>query len=105
MASPEGPFYSTLDADSEGEEGRFYVWKAEEIDALLGPEAGFFKAWYNVSPKGNWEDPHAPGEPKNILHRTQPLPAGQERERLERCRAVLLAARARRVRPGWTTNA
>ena len=100
MASPEGPFYSTLDADSEGEEGRFYVWKAEEIDALLGPEAAFFKEWYNVSPRGNWEDPHAPGEPKNILHRTRPLPAGAERERLARCRAVLLAARAKRVRPG-----
>ncbi|MEX0760725.1 MAG: thioredoxin domain-containing protein, partial [Tistlia sp.] len=58
--APGGPpseaFAASLDADSEGEEGRFYIWGETEIDALLGPEeAGFFKAHYDVSAGGNWE--------------------------------------------------
>src|SRR5262245_23511792 len=62
MTSPEGPFYSTLDADSEGEEGKFYVWSEEEIRSILGPDAGDFSVVYNVERRGNWEG-------HNILHR------------------------------------
>src|SRR5207249_171448 len=63
MTSPEGPFYSTQDADSEGEEGKFYVWSAEEIEQVLGKErAELFTYVYDVSPEGNWEG-------HNILHR------------------------------------
>ncbi|HSC37028.1 MAG TPA: thioredoxin domain-containing protein, partial [Chitinophagaceae bacterium] len=61
LLSPEGGFYAALDADSEGEEGKFYVWQKAEIDALLGEDAAVFCAYYDVSGAGNWEE-------KNILH-------------------------------------
>ena len=89
-------FAASLDADSEGEEGRFYVWTEAEIDRVLGPESVFFKQHYDVSAEGNWEG-------HTILNRSQrPAmldPAGEER--LAKARAQLLATRAGRVRPGW----
>ncbi|WP_119460545.1 thioredoxin domain-containing protein [Rhodospirillaceae bacterium SYSU D60014] len=89
-------FASSLDADSEGEEGKFYVWTEPEIDRLLGPDAAIFKAAYDVRAGGNWEG-------KTILNRTaRPVLGDAEAEaRLAACRATLLAARADRVRPGW----
>ena len=96
MIADGGGFAATLDADSEGEEGRFYVWTAEEIDAALGPDAALFKAAYDVSADGNWEG-------KAILHRNHdagPFDADHE-ARLAQCRETLLALRAGRVRPGW----
>src|SRR3546814_3939634 len=53
--TPSGAFASSLDADSEGEEGKFYVWTEPEIDGLLGDDAALFKAHYDVRPPGNWE--------------------------------------------------
>jgi uncharacterized protein YyaL (SSP411 family) len=93
---PCGGFASTLDADSEGEEGKFYVWLEAEIDSALGDEAALFKELYDVTPGGNWEG-------KTILNRTA-NPALREPEveaRLAVAREKLLAARAARVRPGW----
>ncbi|MFL5336062.1 MAG: thioredoxin domain-containing protein, partial [Geminicoccaceae bacterium] len=58
----EGAFASSLDADSEGEEGRFYVWDAEEVDQLLGEDAPAFRLAYGVTDSGNWEG-------RNVLHR------------------------------------
>jgi uncharacterized protein YyaL (SSP411 family) len=86
-------FASSLDADSEGEEGKFYVWSDSEIDGLLGADAAPFKAAYDVSPGGNWEG-------HNILNRSAaPLLAdGADEARLATGRAVLLEARGRRVR-------
>jgi uncharacterized protein len=95
MLTPEGGFCSSLDADSEHEEGKFYVWDAAEIDRLLGPRAALFKQHYGVTGPGNWEG-------HNILNRLDgafPLEAGVEDE-LAACRAVLFRARAERVRPG-----
>jgi uncharacterized protein YyaL (SSP411 family) len=89
-------FAASLDADSEGEEGRFYVWREAEIDAVLGAESGFFKQHYDVSAEGNWEG-------HTILNRSQrPAmldPAGEAR--LAAARETLLARRTGRVRPGW----
>jgi len=95
MTSPEGGFYSSLDADSEHEEGKFYVWSEAEIDAVLGEEAALFKRFYDVSAAGNWEE-------KNILNRLDhPTLADNATEAvLARCREKLLAAGAPRVRPG-----
>jgi uncharacterized protein YyaL (SSP411 family) len=95
MTSPEGAFYSSLDADSEHEEGKFYVWSEAEIDAVLGSEAALFKGFYDVSAGGNWEE-------KNILNRLDhPALADPATEAaLAQCREKLLAARAPRVRPG-----
>ena len=98
--SPGGPacggFASSLDADSEGEEGRFYVWQEAEIDALLGADAALFKQAYDVTAQGNWEG-------KTILNRShdEGLASPQEEAKLEALRARLLETRAGRVRPGW----
>ncbi len=95
MLLPEGGFASSLDADSEHEEGKFYVWSAAEIDRLLGARAARFKDCYDVRPDGNWEE-------KNILNRLQHMALGTDAEEAELAedRALLLAARAGRVRPG-----
>lgn len=96
MLAEDGGFASSLDADSEGEEGKFYVWTKAEIDRLLGPRARLFDRVYDVTEEGNWEG-HA------ILHRNHPSAGTSlaEEEELARDRAVLLAARAERERPGW----
>ena len=93
---PVGGFASTLDADSEGEEGKFYVWTAAEIDALLGGDAAAFKQAYDVTPGGNWEG-------KTILNRSRrpELGDGPLEAKLAAQRAVLLEARGERIRPGW----
>jgi len=96
MLTPAGGFASSLDADSEHEEGKFYVWSEAEIDQVLGQRAALFKRFYDVTPEGNWEK-------KNILNRSNaPGRADEETEReLAACRALLTQARQRRVRPGW----
>ena len=60
----EGGFYTALDADSEGEEGKFYVWNYEEVISLLQNDAGIFCDFFDIKPNGNWEE-------KNILRRTK----------------------------------
>ncbi|MPY70047.1 MAG: DUF255 domain-containing protein [Alphaproteobacteria bacterium] len=96
MIAGDGGFAATLDADSEGEEGRYYVWTAEEIDALLGDGADLFKRVYDVHPGGNWEG-------STILNRTRWTGSLSEAEAaaLARAREILFAARETRVRPGW----
>jgi uncharacterized protein YyaL (SSP411 family) len=92
MRGPEGGFYAALDADSEGEEGRFYVWTPAEIRELLGDGAEAVIDYYGVSERGNFES-------ANILH----LAAGAEAEPppgLDAARKTLYDARAKRVWPG-----
>src|SRR5882672_4153190 len=95
MTTGEGAFAASLDADSEGEEGKFYVWSKNEIVELIGPEAGeFFAAHYDVSDEGNFEG-------HTILNRLQDdARADADETRLASLRAILLDARASRVRPG-----
>jgi uncharacterized protein YyaL (SSP411 family) len=95
MTTPESAFSASLDADSEGEEGKFYVWSKNEIIELLGPEAAdFFARHYDVTDDGNFEG-------HNILNRSQNAPRNAADEaRLAALRAILLAARAGRIRPG-----
>src|SRR5437868_1229541 len=95
MTHPEGGFYSSLDADSEHEEGKFYVWSEAEIDAVLGDRAALFKRYYDVTAEGNWEGHNIP----NRLNMPALAEAATEAE-LAQCRESLLAARAPRVRPG-----
>ncbi len=97
MVAEGGGFAATYDADSEGVEGKFYVWDAAEIDAVLGREdAAFFRKAYDVSPPGNWEH-------RNILHRNRaPALLGEaEEQRLAALRAKLKDVRDQRVWPGW----
>ncbi len=103
MTSPEGGIYSAEDADSEGEEGLFYVWTPEEVKAVLGDAAGDrFCAFYGVTEAGNFEGG------KNILHIESPLKAFAERTGadaealagfLDEGRRALFAAREKRVHP------
>jgi len=96
MTGENGAFTASLDADSEGQEGKFYVWTAAEIDNLLGAEAAFFKSAYGVSPEGNWEG-------SNILNRTGEAHVPYDREReshLAIGRGILLHTRAKRIPPG-----
>ena len=91
--SGRAAFAASEDADSEGEEGRFYVWTETEIDALLGPAASAFKTVYDVTAAGNWEG-------HTILRRLTPPGDADAEARLATSRALLLAARAQRIRPG-----
>ena len=95
MTTEEGAFSASLDADSEGEEGKFYVWSYDEVIRQLGIEDGeFFARHYDVTPAGNFEA-------HNILNRLKPLPRSDTDEaRLTGLRDKLLSARAARVRPG-----
>ncbi|HEY8489846.1 MAG TPA: thioredoxin domain-containing protein, partial [Dehalococcoidia bacterium] len=103
MTGPDGGFYSATDADSEGEEGRFFVWTPAEIDAAVGPETGrVVRAYYGVTEEGNFEG-------RNILHVPRDegdvaaelgLPVEELLAMVEEARPRLLAARDRRVRPG-----
>jgi len=92
MRGPEGGFYSALDADSEGEEGRFYVWTPDEIEAVLGEGAEALAEFYGVSEAGNFEG-------RNVLHLAGGA-AAAEPEGLDAARRALYEARAERVRPG-----
>lgn len=94
MTHPDGGFYATLDADSEGVEGKFYVWNEDDIDAALGDEAGLFKDAYDVRPGGNW-DGH------NILNRSRDpaLKDADTEASLAASRAKLFDIREPRIRP------
>jgi hypothetical protein len=101
LRDPCGGFHSSEDADSEGEEGKFYVWSAAEIQRVLGGDAGLFCDVYGVTGGGNFEG-------HNILHRTRPeedwsarlqLPAPELTARLASCRQRLADVRAQRIRP------
>lgn len=95
MIAEGGGFASTLDADSEGEEGKFYVWTEQEIDSALGDRARVFKAAYDVTPTGNWEG-------KTILNRSRGRASSDaEDAELATARQTLLDIRSRRVWPGW----
>ncbi len=95
MRNDRGAFASSLDADSEGEEGKFYVWSEGEVDALLGPRSAPFKAVYDVTRHGNWEDSNI----LNRLSRIELLDPADESQ-LAADRAILLAERGKRIRPG-----
>ncbi|MDX9975350.1 MAG: thioredoxin domain-containing protein, partial [FCB group bacterium] len=110
LRDPAGGFHSAEDADSEGEEGKFYVWTREELESLLGAEDAYlFSTYYNVRPEGNFTS-HEPYHAKqNILHVPRPpeavasdlgMPLEALEARMEGMRARLMEVRERRVRPG-----
>ena len=94
-------FYSALDADSEGEEGKYYVWSEEEIKQVLGTDAAIFSQYYDISKTGNWEE-------KNILRVLTPiekfasqhgLTTDELSKTLSTCKQKLLQVRTKRTRP------
>lgn len=93
MTSSEGGFYSAEDADSEGEEGKFYVWSVDEVLQVLGAEAGSrFCERYDITPTGNFEGMNIP----NLV--TAPLPH-EEKSFMEDCRRKLFEHREKRIHP------
>jgi uncharacterized protein len=102
MTDPAGGFYSTQDADSEGEEGKFFVWTADEVRGLLGADASLFMALYDVTSGGNWEGHTILNQPREPEEVARVLGVSVERlqEVAARGRQRLFAAREQRVRPG-----
>ncbi len=101
LLNAEGGFYAALDADSEGEEGKYYVWSKKEIDALLKEDTGIFCDFFNISDKGNWEG-------KNILRvlkkaqqftTEKNLDLGSFEIQINACIGLLFEARNSRIRP------
>lgn len=102
MTSPQGGFYSALDADSEGEEGRYYVWNKKEIQEILGKDADVFCLYYDVTDGGNFEG-------KTILNNNLAastvafhfgISEDSVRQLVDECSKKLLDVRSKRVRPG-----
>jgi uncharacterized protein YyaL (SSP411 family) len=101
MTSPDGGFHASLDADSEGHEGRYYVWEADELQRLLGEDASLVLPYWGVSAAGNFDG-------RNILHVPVPPAAFAEahgvsepelRTAIERAQRILADARGRRIAP------
>lgn len=104
MTSETGLFYAALDADSEGIEGKFYVWDKSEFDAVLGEDAALLNDYFHVNENGNWEEEHT-----NILLRkfseedyaaVKGLTVIDLEQKIRRAKKALLEARSKRVRPG-----
>ncbi len=107
MTGPEGGFHATEDADSEGVEGKYYVWSLAEIRDVLGPDrAEEFASVYDVTERGNWEETNILNLPKPIAQAAKLLgrDEGELRKALDQDRARLLEARSRRVPPGMDTK-
>ncbi|GAB3901490.1 thioredoxin domain-containing protein [Larkinella knui] len=107
LTSPEGGFYSALDADSEGVEGKFYTWTTAELRAILDDDFSWFSELYHLAPDGNWEEHEGIG--RNILHRViadedfarmQGWTLTELAEKLTATHQKLMAVRATRIRPG-----
>jgi uncharacterized protein len=103
MTSAEGGFYSSLDADSEGEEGKFYVWTSEEVESVLGKKASLFLDYFDITQSGNWENgknvPHIKSSDIEISKKYN-ISLKELRKRLESDRELMLKIRNKRVKPG-----
>lgn len=107
MKSAEGGYYSAIDADSQGEEGKFYVWQATELKKILGEEYDFYSSYYGVEENGNWEHKN------NILFQTElnekfgepyKLKAYEVEEKISALNVKLLRERNKRIAPGIDTK-
>ncbi|RNL56583.1 thioredoxin domain-containing protein [Pedobacter jejuensis] len=104
MTSADGLFYAALDADSEGVEGKFYVWDKTEFDEIMGNDAKIIGEYYNITEDGNWEE-----EQTNILRKTildddliakHGIDAEALYDKVKAAKAKLLEVRSKRIRPG-----
>ena len=108
LTSPEGGFYSALDADSEGAEGKYYTWSKAEIEDILNDDAEIFCKVYNISEKGNWSEGTPLEEHSNILWLPEPVKSWSEKlnldeiflkNKLNSCKTKLLEHRNERIKP------
>lgn len=102
LTSDGGSFYSSLDADSEGEEGRYYVWTADEIKNALGDQASLLTDYYNMTDKGNWENGdnilYKSGNGKQVAGKFK-ITEMELAQRISKSKSTLLQERSKRVRP------
>jgi len=106
LSDGQGAYYSALDADSEGEEGKYYVWDKSEIDTVLGEDAALFCSWHGVTEGGNWEGKNiltrpflASGSSISPVHSEEMVLSPADAKRLTDARRKLLKHRFRRIRP------
>ena len=104
MTSPEGGFYSATDADSEGVEGKFFVWTPDQIQEVVKNEEDVrrFCAYYDITPEGNWENSSIPNTPKPLDQVAQDVGCTPEelQHTLDRLRSKVYQARLQRIAPG-----
>lgn len=103
LASPEDGFYSALDADSEGVEGKFYVWEEHELKELLQKDFNLFAEYYNVNEAGYWEDENyilLRDEDEALIAGKNDVSVDELRKVIHSARTKLLDARNKRIRPG-----
>ena len=100
--SPEGGFYSALDADSEGVEGKYYVWERQEVMEILGNDLGsLITEFFDITERGNWEEKNILRIkiPQNEFAATKGLSIGELNSQIEKARKLLLEARSKRISP------
>lgn len=102
MLSPEGGFYAALDADSEGEEGKFYVWEQGEVEEVLGADAAMAIDWFGIQPEGNWEGINILTRPftEQQIAEKYGISTGDWTQKLATITSRLMDRRSGRVRPG-----
>jgi len=104
LTSPEGGFYSSLDADSEGVEGKFYTWSLDEVEELPGNDAALITAYFHITPEGNWEHnrniPNRKIETEIKLLTKYNITAQQLQQKVYAAKQTLLEKRDQRIRPG-----
>lgn len=106
MKHPNGGYFSALDADSEGREGKFYVWQQPAIEAVLKEDAPLFCDVYDVTEKGNWESENILWLPETFEAKAHKLAMETEvlQQRMKQCREKLFAEREKRIRPATDTK-
>ena len=102
MTDPSGAFYSSQDADSEGEEGKFFLWDLRELEALLGADSWPVAKYYDVTARGNFEGRNILHVPRDLVDAAAKAEVTPEfmAEALARSKPILFAARERRIKPG-----
>jgi len=103
LMNSEGGFYSALDADSEGEEGKFYVWQKEELESLLGDNFALFADYYCVNDTGYWEHDNyilMRDRDDSTIAIKHHLDTAELQQKISNCKSILFEAREKRVRPG-----
>lgn len=103
LTSSEGAFYSSLDADSEGEEGKYYVWTKTEVDKVLGTDAAVFSTYYNITTAGNWEHGNSillRNETDEAVAKKYNISTADLNKIIDASKAKLMKIRYARVKPG-----
>ncbi len=103
LTSPEGGFFSSLDADSEGVEGKYYVWTMAEVEGVLGTDAAIFAAYYNITAEGNWEHGNSillRNETDETIAKQFNLTVPDLQQTITTSKEKLMQVRNRRIKPG-----